>query len=59
MTHVTDVEQRSIELDLSVRGDRLRVDVPEDRGLVPRGWYMLFVTTGDGVPSEARWVHVR
>ena len=59
VTHVTDVEQRSIELDLSVRGDRLRVDVPEDRGLVPRGWYMLFVTTGDGVPSEARWVHVR
>ena len=36
VTHVTDVEQRSIELDLSARGDRLRVDVPEDRGLVPR-----------------------
>ena len=58
VTHVTDVEQRSIELGLAVKGDELEVKVPEDTGLVPRGWYMLFVTTGDGVPSEARWVHV-
>ncbi len=58
VTHVTDIEQRSIELDLAVQGDDLRVTVPESAGLVPPGWYMLFATSSEGVPSEARWVHV-
>ncbi|MCZ9345105.1 DUF1929 domain-containing protein, partial [Streptomyces sp. TRM76130] len=32
--------------------------VPEDRTLVPPGWYMLFVTDSAGTPSKAKWVHV-
>ncbi|QFR00369.1 DUF1929 domain-containing protein [Streptomyces phaeolivaceus] len=37
----------------------ITVDVPDDRNLVPPGWYMLFVTDGEGMPSKAKWVQVR
>ncbi|MFE3070128.1 galactose oxidase-like domain-containing protein [Streptomyces sp. NPDC059247] len=60
VTHTTDVEQRSIELGLvkGRDGTTVTVDVPDDRTLVPPGWYMLFVTDSDGIPSEARWIQV-
>jgi hypothetical protein len=59
VTHVTDVEQRSIKLDISRNGDGIDVKIPERAGLVPSGWYMLFVTDDNGAPSKAHWVHVR
>ncbi|MEV0281555.1 kelch motif-containing protein [Streptomyces sp. NPDC050610] len=59
VTHATDVEQRSIALDVERHGGKLKVKVPHDQALVPRGWYMLFITDGRGTPSQARWVHVR
>ncbi|WP_262063578.1 kelch motif-containing protein [Streptomyces sp. STR69] len=58
VTHTTDVEQRSIELGLVKDGKSVTVDVPNDRALVPPGWYMLFVTDADGTPSEAKWIQV-
>ncbi|MFE0642874.1 galactose oxidase-like domain-containing protein [Streptomyces sp. NPDC058877] len=60
VTHTTDVEQRSIALGLTKGSDgvTLTVDVPDDRTLVPPGWYMLFVVDRDGVPSEAQWIQV-
>ncbi|MER6158400.1 kelch motif-containing protein [Streptomyces sp. NPDC001868] len=57
-THVTDVDQKSIEVDFEVTGDRLTVTVPKNRNLVQSGWYMLFVTDDAGTPSVARWVKV-
>ncbi|HET9383129.1 MAG TPA: kelch motif-containing protein [Streptomyces sp.] len=57
-THVTDVDQRSVALDFQVSGDEVTVTVPRNRNLVQSGWYMLFVTDGDGVPSKAQWVRV-
>ncbi|WP_221348085.1 kelch motif-containing protein [Streptomyces beigongshangae] len=59
VTHTTDVEQRSVALGLTRSEDSVTVDVPEDRTLVPPGWYMLFVTDRDGTPSEAKWVQIR
>jgi hypothetical protein len=59
VTHVTDVEQRSIKLDTRRNGDGLDVTIPSSAGLVPSGWYMLFVTDQNGAPSKAHWVHVR
>ncbi|MCZ9338318.1 galactose oxidase early set domain-containing protein, partial [Streptomyces sp. TRM76130] len=44
VTHTTDVEQRSIALDVVKKGKAVTFTVPEDRTLVPPGWYMLFVT---------------
>ncbi|HCA87106.1 MAG TPA: galactose oxidase [Streptomyces sp.] len=58
VTHTTDVEQRSVELGMERRGNRVALSVPEDPTLVPRGWYMLFVTDSAGTPSEAKWVHI-
>lgn len=59
VTHTTDVEQRSIALDVSKGKGAVTVDVPRgDAALVPPGWYMLFVTDTNGTPSEAKWVHV-
>ncbi|MFJ3904752.1 galactose oxidase-like domain-containing protein [Streptomyces sp. NPDC090025] len=60
VTHTTDVEQRSIDLALTKAPDGLTVTVtvPTDRTLVPPGWYMLFGTDQDGIPSEARWIQV-
>ncbi|MEC4019158.1 kelch motif-containing protein [Streptomyces sp. H27-D2] len=58
VTHTTDVEQRSIDLHVEARGRSVRVSVPKDPSLVPRGWYMLFVTDANGTPSKAKWVHV-
>ncbi|MFE1139945.1 radical copper oxidase GlxA [Streptomyces rochei] len=57
-THVTDVDQRSIALDFKADGDRLTVTVPDNKNLVQSGWYMMFVTDGEGTPSKAEWVHV-
>ncbi|CAM5605924.1 hypothetical protein STENM327S_07965 [Streptomyces tendae] len=57
-THVTDVDERSIALDFTADGDKLTVTVPEGRNLVQSGWYMMFVTDGEGTPSKAEWVRV-
>jgi hypothetical protein len=58
VTHVLDVDQRSIALDVTNGPHGATVTVPQRRGLVPAGWYMLFLSDGRGVPSKARWVQV-
>ncbi|MFJ8867014.1 galactose oxidase-like domain-containing protein [Streptomyces sp. NPDC102473] len=58
VTHVTDTDQRSIALGLKKSGDSITVTVPENRALVPSGWYMLFVTDAEGTPSEGMWVEI-
>ncbi|MEU9980127.1 galactose oxidase-like domain-containing protein [Streptomyces sp. NPDC050856] len=58
VTHVTDVDQRSVALDVRRTADGIEVTVPKNRALVPSGWYMLFVTDDRGTPSEAVWVEV-
>ncbi|MEU9747472.1 galactose oxidase-like domain-containing protein [Streptomyces niveus] len=58
VTHVTDVEQRSIALDMEKTADGIEVTVPENTALVPAGWYMMFVTDDKGTPSEGVWVEV-
>lgn len=58
VTHVTDTDQRSVALDLKQTDGGISVTVPENRALVPSGWYMLFVTDDKGTPSEGMWVEV-
>ncbi|GGX64813.1 kelch motif-containing protein [Streptomyces minutiscleroticus] len=57
-THVTDVDQRSIALDVEKTANGVTVTVPKNRNLVQSGWYMLFVTDDQGTPSKAQWVRV-
>ncbi|GIF38373.1 galactose oxidase early set domain-containing protein [Actinoplanes xinjiangensis] len=58
VTHGTDVDQRSIELGVRRTPGGVTVTVPNEPGLLPSGWYMLFLTDGEGLPSPARWVRV-
>ncbi len=58
VTHVTDVEQRSIDLPFTKTTGGIQVTVPENRNLVPSGWYMVFVTNKQNIPSTSYWVHV-
>lgn len=58
VTHVTDVEQRSIALDLHQHDGKLLLTIPTEATLVPPGNYMLFLVDKHGVPSVATWVHV-
>lgn len=59
VTHVTNIEQRSIALYVTHReAGAIQVSVPPEEGLVPPGWYMLFVTNREATPSVAHWIHV-
>jgi len=60
VTHVLDVDQRSVALDITpvTGGNALDLSIPKTKGLVPSGWYMLFLLDDKGVPSVARWVQV-
>jgi hypothetical protein len=58
VTHVTNLEQRSIALGLTKGTNSVTVSLPSQPTLVPPGPYMLFVTNHAGVPSMARWVMV-
>ena len=58
VTHVTDLQQRSIALGVTRLANAVELSIPSGAGLVPSGWYMLFVTNKQGTPSLARWVHV-
>jgi hypothetical protein len=72
VTHQTDVEQRSVALDVTQHcspGDRTgeccdngcEVDLTLGRreGITPSGMYMLMVDDGLGVPSKAAWIRVK
>ncbi|MFI1993625.1 galactose oxidase-like domain-containing protein [Actinoplanes sp. NPDC020271] len=58
VTHATDLDQRSVALPLRRTPGGVMVQVPKERGVIPPGWYMLFLTDTAGVPSTAKWVHV-
>ncbi|MFE5108800.1 galactose oxidase-like domain-containing protein [Streptomyces sp. NPDC056663] len=59
VTHVTDTDQRSVELRPTRTAEGISVTVPKNRALVPSGWYMLFVTDAKGTPSKGTWVEIQ
>jgi hypothetical protein len=59
VTHQTDSEQRVIQLAFTRSGTTLTVEVSNrhhPHGTTSRGYYMLFILTDDGVPSEGRFI---
>jgi hypothetical protein len=59
-THSSDSSQRLIDLPFERTGFcHLRACAPEDPTLAPPGWYMLFIVDVHGIPSVARWIHLR
>lgn len=59
VTHVTDVDQRSVAASVAAAPGGVTLTIPSGRGLVPSGWYMVFLVDDRGVPSAGRWVKVR
>jgi hypothetical protein len=58
-THCLTTDQRYVGLPISGRdADTLRVAIPDNPHLLPPGYYMLFLVSREGVPSEARFVRV-
>ena len=59
VTHSLNTDQRVVPLAFEpTGGDTLVARVPDDTGVAPPGWYMLFLVSDEGVPSVARFVHV-
>jgi hypothetical protein len=58
VTHQSDPNQRFVALPISGSGDTVSVNLTSNHNIAPPGWYMLFVTNGNNVPSVAKWVHV-
>jgi hypothetical protein len=60
VTHSSDPNQRSVDLPMTVADDGTTLDLnlTTNPNIAPPGWYMLFVTDAEGVPSVARWVRV-
>ena len=62
VTHHADPNQRVVSLKFSYKSgttDTLQVTVPSSSNVLPRGHYMLFVVSTQGVPSEATWVQIQ
>ena len=61
VTHITDADQRSVELPFNKKGGRLQVKAPPNGKVAPPGYYYLFVLSGEGdnqTPSKARIVRL-
>lgn len=58
VTHSTNFDQRLVELVFEAAAGGLHVQAPSNPAEAPPGWYMLFLVSGKGVPSVARFVHL-
>ena len=58
-THSFNGAQRLVDVPFALEPpDTLNANLPAERTIAPPGWYMLFLTDQDGVPSVAHWVHL-
>ena len=58
-THSCDTEQRLVDLPINSRtSTSLTVAVTSNRNIAPPGYYMLFITDNNNVPSVARWIQL-
>jgi hypothetical protein len=60
VTHAFDADQRHVGLEFWIgAAGTLEVTGPPDVNIAPPGYYMLFLLDFDGVPSVAKFVHLR
>jgi Galactose oxidase-like, Early set domain len=58
-THSMDTDQRLVDAPITSRtSTSLTASVTSNRNLAPAGWYMLFITDTNGVPSTATWLQL-
>jgi hypothetical protein len=58
VTHAFDMNQRFQRLSFTRQSDALTVSAPSDARRTPPGHYMLFILSGDGVPSGAKIIRI-
>jgi hypothetical protein len=58
-THCVNPEQRYVGLIFDNKSDKVVAEVPTNHNLAPPGHYMLFILKIHGIPSEAKFVHLR
>jgi hypothetical protein len=58
VTHAFNFDQRVVALDVVETEGGLRATAPSEPNRAPPGYYMLFLISGAGVPSVARFVHL-
>jgi hypothetical protein len=58
VTHSSDPNQRSVDLQLTGTGTNVSITMPGNPNILPPGYYMMFAQDMNGVPSVATWVHV-
>lgn len=59
VTHSSDPNQRAVAPEkLTVSGNTVKFKLTNKPNIAPPGWYMLFATDANGVPSVAKWVHI-
>ena len=69
LTHHSCADQRYVELPIIDLGPGFvtfktptaapGTPGPPDANTGPRGWYMVFLVSDDGVPSVARWMNLQ
>lgn len=58
VTHITDTNQRSVDIPFTQAGNRVNVTLPESTNLMPHGNYMVYINDDQGLHSVARWVKI-
>jgi galactose oxidase len=58
VTHAFNMDQRYIPLTFTQNGGDLIVQSPSGTNIAPPGYYMLFILNANGVPSQAKIVHL-
>jgi hypothetical protein len=57
-THTLGMDQRHVELAFTATSGGILVTAPPSPRVAPPGYYMLFLLTGEGVPSVANWIRL-
>lgn len=58
-THSCETDQRLVDLPIGSRsGTSLTATIPTNRNLATPGYYMLFITDNNNVPSVASWIQL-
>jgi FtsP/CotA-like multicopper oxidase with cupredoxin domain len=58
-THSWDSNQRLVDVPFRKHGlCHLEAHVPHEPTIAPPGWYMLFITDRNGIPSVAKWIRL-
>lgn len=58
-THSFNTSQRLVDLPIVARGiGQLEISIAAEPNIAPPGWYMLFLTDNNRVPSIAHWIQL-